>query len=250
MGFPAFASARGELNLSFGGRRSLVGRALAWPEQLIHFVDFEGAVGCGILEFGVVSLRGQEILDTATGRCRPTGRVRAEDVAVHRLEPETLGDAPVFAEEFDRFAGLRESGPLAAHFATAEHTMIKSVWPYPRASADFGRDAGSKVAEWGPWVDTGRLYPQLYPDLPSAKLGELVAVFGLQAQLDEVARERCPADRCHYHAALYDALAGALLLGRLAAEPALAEKSLRWLLTMSTLDGGKRDALQQGDLFA
>lgn len=105
------------------------------------------------------------------------------------------------------------------------------------------------AAEWGPWIDTGRLYPQFYPTLASAKLGDLVAVFGLQERLDALAAEHCPADRRRYHAALYDALAGALLLGRLAAEPTLAERSLAWLLEMSTLDGARRDSMKQGGLF-
>ena len=169
---------------------------------------------------------------------------------MHGLTAGQLASAAPFADEFGRFADLRETGPLAAHFANAENTMIKSVWPYSRTSPDFVRGGSATVTDWGPWVDTGRLYPQLYPDLGSAKLAELVATFALQAELDALAGQHCPADRRHYHAALYDALAGALLLGRLAAEPTIAGQSLRWLLTMSTLDGAKRDAWQQGDLFA
>ena len=50
-------------------------------------------------------------------------------------------------------------------------------------------------------------------------------------------------------AALYDALAGALLLAALAREPRLAGLTVRQLLALSTLDGDKRDALQQQNLF-
>jgi len=214
----------------------------------MHFVDFEGSVASGILEYGVVSIRGNEILDTRTRLCRATGRVRAEDVAVHGLDAAAVADCAPFGEDFELFAGWRESGPLAAHFANAENTLIKSVWPYPRTSPDFARP-GAAITEWGPWIDTGRLYPQFYTSLASAKLGELVAAFGLQARLDEVAAAGCPAGRRHYHCALYDALAGALLLGRLAEESVVAGQSCAWLLTMSTLDGEKRDALQQGNLF-
>jgi DNA polymerase III epsilon subunit-like protein len=221
---------------------------MSWALQTIHFIDFEGSVTSGILEYGVVSLRGGEIVDTATRTCRATGRVRDEDVAVHGLVAERLaGDAP-FSDEFERFVGLRESGPLAAHFAQAENSMMKSVWAYPRRSPDFLRD-GPHVVDWGPWVDTGRLYPQLYPSVDSAKLGDLVVRCGLQYELDSLAERYCPADRRFYHAALYDALAGALLLMRLANEPTLAGQSLAWLLTTSTLDPDKRAAMTQGDLF-
>ncbi|WP_221030600.1 3'-5' exonuclease [Actomonas aquatica] len=221
---------------------------MSWPAQTIHFIDFEGGATCGILEYGVVTLRGGEIVDTATRLCRATGRVRPEDVAVHGIEPMAVAEEAPFTEEFERFASLRESGPLAAHFANAENTMLKSVWPYARQAPDWVRP-GAVSTEWGPWIDTGRLYPQLYLGLESARLEELVGRMRLQNELDRVALELCPLDRRRYHAALYDALAGALLLRHLATEPEVAAQSLPWLLTMSTLDPDKREAMTQGDLF-
>jgi DNA polymerase III epsilon subunit-like protein len=221
---------------------------MVWTEQLIHFVDFEGSVASGILEYGVVTMRGAEVVETHTRLCQATGRVRAEDAALHGIEATAVAEAAPFAEDFEVFAKWRETGPLAAHFANAENTLIKAVWPYPRTSPDFARP-GAVITEWGPWIDTGRLYPQFYPTLASAKLGELVAAFGLQAKLNELAEAHCPPERRRYHAALYDALAGALLLGRLADEPTLAGQTCAWLLAMSTLDGEKRDALRQGGLF-
>lgn len=233
--------------MDFGWFVCFVGR-MFWTEQLIHFVDFEGSVASGILEYGVVTMRGGEVLETRTRLCRATGRVRAEDAAVHGIDAAATAACAPFAEDFELFARWRETGPLAAHFANAENTLMKSVWPYPRTSPDFARP-GAVVTEWGPWIDTGRLYPQFYPSLASAKLGELVAAFGLQAKLDEWAEARCPEGRRHYHCALYDALAGALLLGRLAEESSLSGQTCAWLLAMSTLDGEKRDALRQGGLF-
>ncbi|HEX2100682.1 MAG TPA: 3'-5' exonuclease, partial [Candidatus Synoicihabitans sp.] len=73
--------------------------------------------------------------------------------------------------------------------------------------------------------------------------------FNLQSLLEALAAVHCPADRRHYHAALYDALAGTLLLARLAKEPTVGEQSLSWLLRMSTLDRSQRDAFVQGELF-
>ena len=203
----------------------------------------------GILEYGVVSLRGGEVV-AARGRvCRATGRVRAEDVAVHGLDADATAGAEPFAEDFEAFAALRGSGPLAAHFANAENTLIKSVWPYARAARDFSREEGATTADWGPWIDTGRLYPQARGAGSAAKLGELIAAEGLQARLDALAAEICPEGRRRYHAALYDALAGALLLARLAETPGWGDRSLRWLLEHSTLDAGRREGLRQGELF-
>jgi DNA polymerase-3 subunit epsilon len=105
------------------------------------------------------------------------------------------------------------------------------------------------MIEWGPWIDSARLYAQLYPELGTGRLEELVMTCGLQKELDDLALKYCPVGRQRYHAALYDSLAGALLLVSLAREPRLRELSVMQMLALSTLDGAKRDALQQGELF-
>jgi DNA polymerase-3 subunit epsilon len=221
---------------------------MRWVEQPVHFLDFEGSAASGVLEYGVVTLRGIQIIETKTRLCHATGRVRPEDSAVHRLrEADVSGCAP-FADDWELFAALRESGPLAAHYAGVENALLKSVWPYPRTSPDFSRP-GEQAAGWGPWIDTARLFAQVFRPLPSGRLESLVAACGLQAELDARAASHCPPGRRCYHSALYDALAGALLLARLAAEPAAADKSVGWLLAMSTLNPEKRDALLQTDLF-
>ena len=117
-----------------------------WTDQLIHFVDFEGSTVSGILEYGVASLVGGEIVAARGRLCRATGRVRAEDVAVHGLDAEATAGAAPFGEDFEVFAALRESGPLAAHFANAENTLIKSAWPYARLARDFSREDGATTA--------------------------------------------------------------------------------------------------------
>jgi DNA polymerase-3 subunit epsilon len=219
-----------------------------WTEQPIFFVDFEGSRASGILEYGVAEVLGGKIGAVHTRLCAATGRVRAEDVVVHGLsESAVAGQAP-FADEWEFFAGLRERGPLAAHYAGVENALLKSVWPYPRNSPDFARP-GERVIEWGPWIDSARLYAQFYPQIESGRLEAVVAACGLQAELEALAAAHCPPERRRYHAALYDALAGALLLASLAREPRLAELTVMQLLALSTLDGDKRDALQQGKLF-
>ena len=137
---------------------------------------------------------------------------------------------------------------MAAHYAGVENGLLKSVWPYPRSSPDFARP-GESTIDWGPWIDSARLYAQFYPQFPSGRLESLVAACGLQPALDGLAAAYCPAPRRRYHAALYDALAGALLLASLAGEPGLRELSMTQLLAFSTLDGAKRDALRQRELF-
>jgi DNA polymerase-3 subunit epsilon len=105
------------------------------------------------------------------------------------------------------------------------------------------------VIEWGPWLDSARLYAHFFPRLASGRLEDVVRAAGLQAELDALAAVHCPAGRRRYHAALYDALAGALLLRALARDPQIAELSMMQMLALSTLDVAKREALQQGELF-
>jgi len=219
-----------------------------WADTPIHFIDFEGGAASGILEFGVVTLHGAEIVATHTRLCRATGHIAAEDTKVHGLSADGLAAQDYFAAEWERFASLRGTGPLAAHFAPAENSLLRKVWPYPRESPDFARP-GRTATEWGPWIDTGRLYPQIFPQLGSVRLEDLVTRQGLQPELEVAARQYCPPARRRYHAALYDALAGALLLRTLLQRPELAAATIPWLLQMSTLDAGQRGALQQGDLF-
>lgn len=221
---------------------------MSWTQQSIFFVDFEGSLSSGILEFGVAEVHRGTVVSTRTRKCRPTGGIRAEDQAVHGLEPAALAGQAPFADEWNYFLSLRELGPLAAHYAGVENSLLKAVWPYPRNVPDFTRP-GARIVDWGPWVDTARLVEQLLPHLDSGRLETLVAALGLQARLDALALEHCPPDRRRYHAALYDALAGALLLAKLAEDPQIGALTLLQLLSLSTLDPGRRAALQQRELF-
>ena len=222
-----------------------------WKDIPIHIIDFEGSIASGILEYGIVTLGGGGIVSTQTRLCRAIGRVRDEDAAVHGLTAGLVALCEPFAcaEEFSRFAQLRETGPLGAHFAHVENSLLKSAWPYPRQSPDFARGGGATIVDWGPWVDTGRLYAEIFPRLESCQLESLVGAFGLQAELDAIAADHCPEGRRQYHAALYDALAAALLLVSLGQRAEFSEMTVPWLLQMSTGNARKRDELRQGEMF-
>ncbi len=221
---------------------------MSWMEQPIFFIDFEGSIASGILEYGVATLLGGRVTEARTRLCAPTGRVRSEDTAIHGLRKEALSRCEPFSADWELFAGLRETGPLAAHYAGAESSLLKATWPYPRSSPDFARP-GNRVVDWGPWIDSARIYAQLYPRLESGRLESLVTACGLQGDLDALASAHCPAGRRGYHCALYDALAGALLLGSLARQPQLGSLTTLQLLALSTLDPRKRDSIVQRELF-
>jgi len=221
---------------------------MRWLEQPIYFIDFEGSTASGIVEYGVVTLLGGRVTAAHTRLCSPTGSMRAADTEIHGLRAESLTGLAPFSAEWETFAGYREKGPFAAHYAGAENSLLKSVWPYPRVSPDFARPGGT-IAEWGPWIDSARIYSQLYPKLESGRLESVVAACGLQAELDSLAAVHCPGARRQYHAALYDALAGALLLASLSRHPQIASLTVMQFLALSTLDAGKRESIVQRELF-
>src|ERR1043166_5192506 len=84
---------------------------MPWIDQPISFIDFEGSVASGILEYGVAMVERGEIVDTRTRLCGPVGQVRPQDTAVHGLDAQSLAAQAPFADEWEFFAGLRERGP-------------------------------------------------------------------------------------------------------------------------------------------
>jgi len=221
---------------------------MVWTEQPVFFLDFEGSLATGVVEYGIVTLKGGRVAAAQTRLCAPSGAIRPEETAVHGLGADALARAEPFRVEWELFAGLRELGPLAAHYANAEHALLRAAWPYPRNSPDFARP-GARLIDWGPWIDTARIYAQLYPSLESGRLESLVQACGLQGELDDLASHHCPPGRRQYHAALYDALAGALLLTSLSRHPQLRALTIMQLLALSTLDPRRRDSLTQRELF-
>ena len=219
-----------------------------WTESLIHFIDFEGTSSCGVIEYGIVTLKGFDIRKCETRLCLAQGEIPVRESRQHGiLKSDTSGQAP-FSQEWERFSGLRLSGPLGAHHAVTENRLLKNTWPYPSQSPDF-LHSDKTVAQWGPWIDTCRLYEVVFPKLNCYRLIHLIEVFSLQDKLDRLAKEYCPLKRRRYHCALYDALGAALLLQRLGEMPGFGEMSLFWLLTYSSHGKSERAQKRQREFW-
>lgn len=219
-----------------------------WDELPIHVIDFEGGSHCGIVEYGVVTLKGATIVETSTRLCKPKAAISRREQATHGIANEAVKKLAPFADEWDRFATMRETGPLAAHFASAENSMLKAVFPYPRLSSNWIQPT-KQVAEWGPWLDTGAMYRNYGDDGSSLKLADLVSKWKLQQELDELAVQYCPTDRGHYHCALYDALASALLLLQYSTQLCDMRPSMHELIAESQGTALKKQSVEQQNLF-
>lgn len=219
-----------------------------WDQKPIYVIDFEGSVHSGIVEYGIVSLRGCQVEAVETRICRPSKRMAKSEQEAHGISDEVAANTAPFSEEWERFASLREQGPLAAHFASAENSMLKSVFPYPRVSKNWARP-GESIADWGPWLDTGGLFKSLAKSGESLNLQTLVEKNNLQDELDELAQSLCPIDRRNYHCALYDALASALLLIVFCQDIKGGRVDLQQLAILSKAGSDQRQSASQSELF-
>lgn len=214
----------------------------------IHVIDFEGSRQSGIVEYGVVTLHGAIVDSTHTGFCRPRGTITDRERMQHRIAEAGLSGCDFFDEQWELFAGLRETGVLCAHNKMVEDGLLRQVWPFPRTSPDF-LGLGSTEPSWGPWLDTLYIYRRVYPQLESHRLEDLIELFGLEKELSERAKLYCPEGRRRFHSALFDALASALLLARLYDEPELKRMTLHWLLIHSQSSESARDSVGQQEFF-
>jgi DNA polymerase III epsilon subunit-like protein len=178
--------------------------------MLIHVIDFEGNLQCGIIEYGIATLKEGKIENTQTGLCRPEEPIRAKDILLHGLRDEMLENHAPFSDYQDLFYGLRRGGVFAAHHAPVENSLLNRYWNVVPTQSESSRVPASG-GSWGPWIDS-RLVAQHCFQADDYSLGALVKLFELESTLKAYAASLCPEDRRNPHCALYDAIASALLL--------------------------------------
>ncbi|MFZ9201668.1 MAG: 3'-5' exonuclease [Opitutales bacterium] len=217
-----------------------------WTDVPLHVLDFEGGPRTGVVEFGVATLLGGEVISVQTGLCAPLAPIPAIDTQCHGLADLDLEGHRSFDAQWERFVSLRASGVLAAHNSPVEARLLASTWPHPSAVPSVAEE-GVAQAEWGPWVDTLRLARIWAPSLGDFRLAELVRILRLADKLDAMAARHCPVGRRRFHCAGYDALAAALLLRYLGGLEGRSALPLGRLLADS-LGGAEGGDFHQGEL--
>lgn len=221
---------------------------VSWKKQPIYIIDFEGNRRTGVVEYGVAILQGGEVVDCHTRLCRPREAISGKDFLFHGIRQDQAEVCEPLEEDYALFSRWRRSGPFGAHHAVTEEGLLRATWTCPPDSPDFYVPS-RRVASWGPWIDTLQLYSTIYPGLQDYKLGTLIAVFGMESRLVDLAQKWCPGDRRKFHCALYDALASALLLIRLGEEPGFSDMDLAWLIQNSAGSHQAREDLRQTRLW-
>jgi DNA polymerase III subunit epsilon len=156
------------------------GAVRGWPEEpwQIGLISLRGGV-CDVSDAFVSLLR----IGDRPFNPRAPGR--------HALLRDRLAVAPEWNDLWPALRVPLAGRPLAAHHTATEKKFLLRAAPL---------HAG------GPWIDTLKLARYIAPRLTSYALGDLIAHFGLQARL----RELAPGGE--YHDALFDAVACGVLL--------------------------------------
>jgi DNA polymerase-3 subunit epsilon len=220
-------------------------RSPLWSEVPLHVIDFEGGPRTGVVEQGVVTLLGGEVVSTFTDLHAPLAPVPAVDTQCHGLSDRDLSGERPFAEDWGRWSSLRRAGLFAAHNASVESGLLRSTWARPPASPSFV--SPEAVAEWGPWIDTCRLARLWMPSLGDYRLSSLVAALRVGPRLEALAAVHCPVARRRHHCALYDALAAALVLRALCSVEGRSSSTLAQLVR-DGLPAAAAGEMHQGEL--
>ena len=202
-----------------------------WWELPLFVIDFEGSSTSGIVEYGVVEIRGSKIVNCTTKLCRPRHPISWHEIRQHQLKLQVLAKAISFDHEKDCWIAWRNRGLFVAHHAPVEKNFLKQYWPYPPAVPNFLQQGNAM--QWGPWIDTLRIFQKCFPQLDSYKLIDLIRIFQLEKELELLSEKYCPNHRRSPHCALYDALATNLLLQYLGKLQGFANMTLGWLNQLS-----------------
>lgn len=128
------------------------------------------------------------------------GRLRAQ-----------IASAPAFDDLWPRLKPHLLGRPLVAHQAAVERNLLRRLAP---------------LQDFGPWIDTLRLVRHAYPGLASCALPDVLESFGL------VERVRSMSPGRTFHDAFFDAVACAVLLEHLLAQPGWRTVTLGQLVSV------------------
>ena len=228
----------------------------------VYVADFEGSLATGILEYGLVGIDSVDgIFSAETAFCKNRGRISDTEFAQHHISEEQVAKCGDFINVVPKFVELRAESFFCAHNAAFENALLNSYCPVVLNT--YGVGAGSQ-AFWGPWLDTCVLYKKYFKKVlrgknsfvrteKNCRCGDTDAEGASHkesgaSQSNNLGERFCPPDRRHWHAALYDALACALLFLNFIRSEAGHGKTLPQLLHESASEA-TAEALRQPTLF-
>jgi len=166
------------------------GSLMHWADTPIPFLDFEGNAASGIID-----RRGGPCAQVRSrgDAQRLSGRGTAIAPRTRRCNGLTEGGCRRPApsrHEWEYFAGLAGKAAAGGRISPTRRIPVEGAWAYPAQCTDCCRP-GQNAAEWGPWIDTGRLYQQSFPATGRRKRKKLVAARPYEAELETMAARHC-----------------------------------------------------------
>jgi hypothetical protein len=175
----------------------------------IHVIDFEGNRSYGILEYALVTLENNRVVDIFHGNCCGDDGFGVVRWGEHsRFRKKTT--YPSFCERLNLFKEKRRCGFFCAHNAIFEDRLLRRYDFHPMEK-NAAESSFSKVKEnyhflaktlaerkiqainappigenisWGPWIDSHRIYRKYYPMGGSDGLEALIRHFQLEGKLE------------------------------------------------------------------
>lgn len=95
---------------------------------------------------------------------------------------------------------------IVSHNYNTEKNILKKYLPYLHSHG--------KILNWGPWVDTCRIYNTLYPKLLDYRLESLTDLFIAKDELSIYSNKLCDSHKSTYHNATFDCICAMLIFDR------------------------------------
>ena len=96
---------------------------------------------------------------------------------------------------------------IISHNIQTEKNLLKMYLPFPPKKNRFGE------FEWGPWLDTRKVYSFLYPNIKNYELTNLTELF-IKNESVLLTEKYCKVRKAKQHHALFDAICAFLLYKR------------------------------------
>lgn len=121
-----------------------------------------------IIEIGAVKVKGMEIADTFSAFVRPGMALPEHITELTGIRAADLEKAPSVGEVLPQFLEFAEDLPLLGHRILFDYSFLKKA--AVNAGISFERSG----------IDTLKLSRKFLPDLPSRRLGDLCAHYGIE----------------------------------------------------------------------
>lgn len=123
-----------------------------------------------IIEIGAVKVKDDRIVDVFETFVRPGRTLSEKVISLTGIREADLERAPVMEEVLPRFLDFSEELPLVGHRILFDYSFLKRAAVNEKLS--FTRDG----------IDTLRISRKFLPGLPSKRLGDLCAHYGIEIQ--------------------------------------------------------------------